>query len=54
MRWFENMGFEVRVDGRCWVKASRQETAKAAAEAAEKRWAKGRKIEIIALAGGRK
>ncbi len=43
--------YDVRVAGKSWIKATRIEPAKAAAEAAAKGWAKGKKVEIVEIQG---
>ena len=44
--------YEIRVNGKAWIKATRIEPAKAAAEAAKAGWAKGNKVEIVEIRNG--
>ena len=44
--------YDIRVNGRSWIKATRIEPAKAAAEAAKAGWAKGKKVEIVEIQNG--
>lgn len=44
--------YDIRVNGRSWIKAARIEPARAAAEAARHGWARGKKVEIVELNDG--
>lgn len=44
--------YEIRVNGKRWMQATRIEPAKAAQEAAKSGWANGKKVEIVEIKNG--
>ena len=41
--------YEIRVNGRVWVRGNNEEAALRAAESARRGWAKGQKVEVVEL-----
>lgn len=44
--------YEIRVNGKKWIQGTKIEPMKAAQEAANKGWAKGKKVEIVEKKNG--
>lgn len=44
--------YEIRVNGRVWVRGNNGEAVRAAAESARRGWAKGQKVEVVEIRGG--